>query len=275
MKIKILSIFNIIVLIFVLISKCFAQTNFTLEWESPTNLIFKGLTNFERYNSIPEIVFQDNQTLKVYDGASKVVKYSYTNSDSSNFTNYGLINSSTIDVNNDGINDFVLYKFILGGSYTSNIKVINGSNGQILFQNTFPGIAFTISTDIDGDGWIELCIYNTESSIGTPFFKIYSTASHVSVNENIETNQQFNLKQNYPNPFNPSTTIEYTISKNSDVQLIIYDITGKELMTLVNENKPEGIYKINLDGYKLASGSYFYQLLVNGNSETKKMILIK
>jgi hypothetical protein len=46
-------------------------------------------------------------------------------------------------------------------------------------------------------------------------------------------------------------------------------------MTLVNENKPEGIYKINLDGYKLASGSYFYQLLVNGNSETKKMILIK
>ncbi len=100
------------------------------------------------------------------------------------------------------------------------------------------------------------------------------------------------LYQNYPNPFNPITNIKYSIMPNvksatggqmSNVKLIIYDITGKEVATLVNEEQSTGKYQIDFSGYGYSSGVYFYRLTVSSASgggkevftETKKMILIK
>ena len=84
------------------------------------------------------------------------------------------------------------------------------------------------------------------------------------------------LFQNYPNPFNPQTNINYEISKSSFVKLVVYDIAGKEVKTLVDQNKPPGEYKIEFDGSGLSSGVYFYSLTVDGKViDTKRMVLLK
>ncbi len=88
---------------------------------------------------------------------------------------------------------------------------------------------------------------------------------------------EFDLSQNYPNPFNPSTSIQYQVSRSSNVSLKVYDILGNEIVTLVNEEKEPGIYRVefNTQDYQLASGIYLYRLQAGNYVETKKMVLMK
>ncbi len=102
------------------------------------------------------------------------------------------------------------------------------------------------------------------------------TLDPVSVEQiNSAIPQDFALEQNYPNPFNPTTTIKYSIPEVSYVELIVFDILGKEVATLVNEEKPAGNYSVDLYATKFASGIYFYKLQAGTFFQTKKMILIK
>lgn len=93
--------------------------------------------------------------------------------------------------------------------------------------------------------------------------------------------EQFELSQNYPNPFNPSTTISYTIptidngKKISNVTLKIYDILGREVITLVDQNQRPGNYEIKFKASSIASGTYFYELRSGNFRSLKKMILLK
>lgn len=94
-----------------------------------------------------------------------------------------------------------------------------------------------------------------------------------------EVPDKYKLFQNYPNPFNPSTNIKYQITSHggssTNVKLIIFDILGKEVTTLVNENQGAGTYEVTFDGSYLPSGVYFYQLKTDNVLLTKKLILIK
>jgi photosystem II stability/assembly factor-like uncharacterized protein len=92
---------------------------------------------------------------------------------------------------------------------------------------------------------------------------------------NSQIPRQFSLYQNYPNPFNPSTKIRFDVRDVSDVKLIIYDILGNALNTLVNEQLKPGIYEAEFDAENLTSGVYFYKLSAGEFVETKKMILVK
>lgn len=91
----------------------------------------------------------------------------------------------------------------------------------------------------------------------------------------------FTLAQNYPNPFNPSTTIRYNLQKAGNISLVIYNVTGQEIRTLVNQKQAPGNYSITWDGREnngknVASGVYFYRLTdIAGTSVTKKMLLLK
>ena len=87
--------------------------------------------------------------------------------------------------------------------------------------------------------------------------------------------KEYVLVQNYPNPFNPTTTINYQIPKDGFVTLKIYDVLGREVAVLVNENKSTGRYNINFNAGNLASGAYLYQLKVNDFVSTKKLVLLK
>ncbi len=90
-----------------------------------------------------------------------------------------------------------------------------------------------------------------------------------------ETPLSFMLGQNFPNPFNPSTIITYNIPEVSPVIIKVYDLLGNEIVTLVNEVKPSGIYKVDWTAGSLPSGIYFYQLKAGEYIQTRKMILLK
>jgi hypothetical protein len=89
--------------------------------------------------------------------------------------------------------------------------------------------------------------------------------------------KNFLLKQNFPNPFNPSTTIRYKLHVKAFITLKIFDLLGREVAMLVNEEQSAGIhsYKLEASNYKLSNGVYFYQLRANNFVETKKLTLIK
>jgi len=89
--------------------------------------------------------------------------------------------------------------------------------------------------------------------------------------------EKFNLSQNYPNPFNPSTTIEFELPESSDIQIKIFDILGREVGILIDEQKPAGKYRIefNISEYELASGVYFYLLNTEKFNQIKKMVILR
>ncbi len=88
-------------------------------------------------------------------------------------------------------------------------------------------------------------------------------------------NMNYSLHQNYPNPFNPSTVISYSLKEKGHVSLKVYDTIGKEVMSLVNEEKSAGTYDVTFDARNLTSGIYLYKLECNGVVLSRKMILIK
>ncbi|MFZ1977221.1 MAG: T9SS type A sorting domain-containing protein [Bacteroidota bacterium] len=93
----------------------------------------------------------------------------------------------------------------------------------------------------------------------------------------------YSLEQNYPNPFNPSTVITFSVGTYGHTSLRVYDMLGREVATLINQEISAGTYNVKFDASKLSSGVYFYRLVSNavssGSSDsyilTKKMILIK
>jgi len=95
--------------------------------------------------------------------------------------------------------------------------------------------------------------------------------------QNISTEipSSFSLSQNYPNPFNPMTNVKFSIINAGNVRIIVYDVQGREVQTLVNERLNVGTYEVRFDGSMLNSGVYFYKLIAGDFTETKRMILIK
>lgn len=87
--------------------------------------------------------------------------------------------------------------------------------------------------------------------------------------------REFTLSQNYPNPFNPVTAINYSIAKEGNVKLTIYNSIGSKVATIVNDYKPAGNYSVQFNGSNLASGIYLYRLESGGYTAVKKFILMK
>lgn len=90
-----------------------------------------------------------------------------------------------------------------------------------------------------------------------------------------EVPNNFYLSQNYPNPFNPTTNVKFGLPKAGNVKLVVFDILGREVATLLNEFKPAGQYTADFDASMLSSGVYFYRLESEGFVDTKKMLLVK
>ena len=85
----------------------------------------------------------------------------------------------------------------------------------------------------------------------------------------------YTLSQNYPNPFNPTTTIEFSMPQSGFASLKVFDLLGREVMTLLNEEKPAGAYRATVDASTLTSGTYFYVLRAGSFTATRKMVLVK
>lgn len=114
--------------------------------------------------------------------------------------------------------------------------------------------------------------WGASSGNGTPGVQNSITVSNEE--EDIAPNT-FKLDQNYPNPFNPSTNISYSISKQGNVTLEVFDLLGQRIATLVNKVQTVGDYDINFDASNLTSGIYIYRISQSGQTLTRRMTLIK
>lgn len=123
--------------------------------------------------------------------------------------------------------------------------------------------------------WDTIPDFHDHWNFGSKFpVKILSEAV-TNIDEHTNSPNDFILYQNYPNPFNPSTKIGFRISDFGFVSIKIYDALGKEVSTLVNEEKSQGEYEVSFDAVGLPSGIYFYSLNAGSFTETKKMLLLK
>ena len=170
--------------------------------------------------------------------------------------------STAEELNNSG---FDIEKSIVKGQTSegwSKIGFINGSgtisepvNYSFTDKNLTTGNYKYRLKQIDFNGYFEYFELSEEVSIGIP--------------------DKFELSQNYPNPFNPVTNLEYGIAKLGFVSLKIYDVLGRELVTLVNEIKEPGYYKIQFNASDLASGVYFYRMEAGDFVAVKKFVVMK
>ena len=215
--------------------------------------------------------------------------YIYTGVDGSPYgvyksTNYGL-NWSQTSLNNVGVHALAIYgNFVFAGA--SNGVYVSSDNGTTWIQrNEGMGNKYTIS----------ICTYNGFIFIGTSGQGVWrrQLSELVGVKPiSNEVPQKFILYQNYPNPFNPVTKIKFDIPPNRPpfdkggwtksggfVKLTIYDVLGREVATLVNQQLTPGTYEVEWDGSDYPSGVYFYRLTVTDASTplsiTKKMVLLK
>jgi len=119
--------------------------------------------------------------------------------------------------------------------------------------------------------WYDSEKYKTSGAIG------YATSTIVGVKEEVSIPVKYELNQNYPNPFNPSTIIKYNIPNESNITLKVFDVLGREVATLVNQQQKAGYYEVQFtsNNVQLTSGVYFYKILAGDFVETKKMLLLR
>jgi ligand-binding sensor domain-containing protein len=147
-----------------------------------------------------------------------------------------------------------------------NWTVYNTSNSGLPYNTVF-----AIAIDDLGNKWIGtwgggLAVYR-EGGVIIPPVEVKEKSNEIPTN--------FALYQNYPNPFNPSTTIEFDIPERTNVKLVVYDILGREIETLIDKELEPGKYKIIFTATDLPSGVYFYTLKTPKFVKTNKMLLIK
>jgi len=176
---------------------------------------------------------------------------------------------------NDGVRDIHFINLQTGWVFGRNFSLAKTEDGGVSwkYNRVFPPIygSTTYAQFIDNfTGWFlghngsQYKLYHTVNGGVT---NVVQLSSKIPVN--------FSLSQNYPNPFNPSTIINYQLAINSSVTLKIYDALGNEVQTLVNEKQNAGSYSVDFNAASLPSGIYFYKLVTEKFSETKKMILVK
>ena len=169
-----------------------------------------------------------------------------------------------VDPNNDPVDYTLLISSDSCVTWQAYGPVTDKTSLQVQSPARLPGRYFW--TVIANDGVL------ATPSLDVFAFTIYSVAE---VDESGNNPNTFSLFQNYPNPFNPTTSIEYRVGSSEYVTLKVYDVLGREVATLVNEEKLPGEYEIEFDGSQLSSGIYLYKLTSGNFIETKKMIYLK
>jgi len=287
--------------------KIFYTTNSGINWH-------RASVDSSAFFSFPvkKIKFADEHTGYAAGGAFDIAGMMWK-------TTNGGLNWRSVIVGPEPMNDLYIFDrdniFCAGGDFEYGPSRLITTNGGTNWNYTEFGI-FGIGNSIDfrtyNEGWISLGIidtfllttdhgisWNTVSSpdnsriydlqfidqrngwaVGNEGVILKYNSSIIGVSEyEAGIPEKFILHQNYPNPFNPKTIISYQLSVNSFVKLIIYNVLGKEVATLVNEMQSatsgERMYQVEFDGSELPSGVYFYRLSTDKITTTKKMVLIE
>jgi len=194
--------------------------------------------------------------------------------------NYGYVNKS-IDGGSSWVNVLKLNSIDLNSLYFTSLLTgfVVGQNGIILKTadggNTWGIQSSSTSQNLHSVYFLSSSTGWAVGDGGTIIKTTNGGVTFIDGNSNIDMPKRFILSQNYPNPFNPTTRIKYEVPKSSFVTIKIFNILGKEVASLVNENKKAGDYNVEFNASKLSSGVYFYQMTSSNFSSSKKMILLK
>ncbi len=182
--------------------------------------------------------------------------------------------------------------YTFGASYSPDLQWQNISGADsfyvmVALDTNFTNIVYSTTTPINhqqmplGIVVINVAYYwkvRASNSFGAgPYSLRWVFLKEATAVSNTEENTPkfFKLSNNYPNPFNPNTVLSYQLPVAGFISLKVYDAIGNEVQTLVNEKQNAGSYSVNFNAASLPSGIYFYKLVTDKFSETKKMILIK
>lgn len=185
---------------------------------------------------------------------------------------------SPVDVGSD-ISGSTIIKFIPG----TDIAYITGSNG-IIKKSTDNGLTWNTNSTTGINGITHFSVKNINNVVYG--YAISNIGSVIKFTDSLtvltglkqigsEFVSGYKLHQNYPNPFNPATKIQFRIPSSNFVRLVVFDMLGREVATLLSDYLQAGTYEIPFDGSKLNSGVYYYRMVTDGFSETKAMILMK
>jgi subtilisin-like proprotein convertase family protein len=210
----------------------------------------------------------------------------------------GLVMDVNVSLNLSHTNDGDIFIWLESPNSTTNLSQYNGVNGQN-YTNTIFNDSASIpisqgTPPFTGSFKPQLTLtnFNNKQMSGPWVLKIFDNktgdqglllnwclnikySSAIAVKENNQLINDYKLFQNYPNPFNPNTIIRFQIEDSRLINLKVFDILGREVTTLINEKLNPGEYEVMFDGSGLPSGIYFYKLITDGFSETKRMVLIK
>jgi hypothetical protein len=263
----------------------------------------QGANVYDLYNNTHDVIYAQNNDWGVYDSTEIEAHI------------FHVVDDSTL-----GLVKFIPFATSIPVELTSfTASVIDGSvvlNWSTATELNNSGFeierkqVFSSQSPVNNQNWVSIGFVNgngttTEKSFysfiddnpeqGKSFYRLkqidfdgtfeYSNVIYV-INNSVT---YFSLEQNFPNPFNPSTIIKYSVpsvisteGRNLNITIKVFDVLGNEIATLVNEEKPAGIYEVQFDASKLTSGVYFYRIAIHsdklqaGNfNETKKMIVIK
>lgn len=185
---------------------------------------------------------------------------------------------SVVDISN--INNMRLKYSVTINAYIKNLFI----SGDLLF--VFPPLGEVqifslkdsnlVASYNDSSSHLNGCLSNDYLFIAEGSGMVILKGDNIaSLRETPGVINEFILRQNYPNPFNPTTTINYSLAKDGEVKLSVYDVLGSKVEEIVNEYKHAGNYSVRFNGSKLASGVYLYRLESGNYSAVKKMLIMK
>lgn len=163
----------------------------------------------------------------------------------------------------------------INGNGVKDITETSGKQPILVAQEHGKGKVIVYTNNSFGDGW---SFWFTNGTLLMNMLSWFDNNPNIITDiydsEEQSIDKEFSLSQNYPNPFNPSTIIEYSIPKTTNVKLEVYNILGEKISTLVNEVKIPGVYKVVYSS-NLSSGVYFVRMITDEYSKINKMLLLK
>ncbi len=240
---------------------------------SAQNEKIKALSFFTAVNDV-------DFTIKIYDEFTGGILSGELISQSGNveYSSFHTVHLDT-DIPMVEDNDFFVYLSLSDGGHpydrTSIVPVLLGSDQKTLVESAAsPGESYYMTAK----GWVDFYDYDDPSgyqNTGNFCIKALTVTDPVGVNELNIQEKGFMLEQNAPNPFSTSTSITYSLEQDAKVQLIVLDLSGRIVETLVNNFEHAGDHTITWDAGRYENGIYIYKLSVNGNSATGRMILMR
>lgn len=278
------NLFVIVVLFFVFSS---LNAQWTQEWSSDNfsgmavsgwvSLVQNGDEWEERLYVVDSLNFRI-----MTEGFSSTVAYEYS-FDSGEQLAGGQIYSLGVDLTGDNITEFYVLAYRGTTYYRQSFKIIDITNGDVLFNKDDATHSYTYPTiwDADNDNTLE-CTFSAYEYPNYQNYKvqIYNTNVSLTGVDRSVILPRFELLQNFPNPFNPSTNISFKVDKPTRVTVRIFDMKGEMVKVLYDQETPAGQHNLQWDasnssGKKVSTGAYFYEVITPNQRQTKKMLFIK